>query len=709
MTARKRRLWAVSVGALASSLALLPACGRPAGVTSRSEVAPTALVAARGDARDVVLVTIDTLRADAVSYSGSGKVETPAVDRLAAEGVVFENTHAHAVVTLPSHASILTGLYPYQHGIRDNARFTARADLPSLATILRAQGYRTAAFVSAFPLDRRFGLAAGFDVYDDEYGGARGGAGVEIAERPGEETVSRAVAWWAANGVRPRFLWVHLFAPHFPYEPKEPYASRYRNAPYFGEVASADAQLASLLDALRAPAARSLLLVVTSDHGESLGEHGEETHGLFAYEATLRVPLVVWAPGMLRSGRVRGHARHVDVLPTVCDLLGFAAPPGLPGRSLFSEAADDGSYFEALSAHLNRGWAPLVGRIESGMKAIRLPVPELYDLARDPAEARNLAAGEGRRHREILDGIPPDVVDALEPGLLDDEEAARLRSLGYVAGGARASPPVFDATTDPKNLVQYERVIDRALGAWNQGDTRGAVDLLRDLVARQPRMAVAVAHLASMYADLGRLDEAVDLLSRAVSAGIADEEMRVKLALDLARVGRAERGWEVLARDRESPNPETQSALGRVAAQLGRQGEARRHFERALALDPTYPEGLVDLGTLLLSAGDLAGARTHLERALAQNAASAEGWNVLGVVRLKNGDAGGARAAWEKAVAADPRYPEALFNLALACGRAREYDRAERLLEQYAGLVDAAESARARAMIGQLRAARGSR
>src|SRR5262245_34782507 len=217
-----------------ASLLLACSCSGPA---PRPELAASALVSARGGGRDVVLVTIDTLRADAVSYSGSGKVATPAIDRLASEGVVFDNAHAHAVVTLPSHPSILPGLYPYQHGIRDNARFTARRDLVTLATILRSSGYRTAAFVSAFPLDRRFGLAAGFDVYDDEYGGTPSGAGAELAERPGEATVARAVAWWGESAGRPRFLWVHLFTPHFPYAPREPFASRYRSAPYYGEAA----------------------------------------------------------------------------------------------------------------------------------------------------------------------------------------------------------------------------------------------------------------------------------------------------------------------------------------------------------------------------------------------------------------------------------------------------------------------------------------
>ena len=689
-------------------VAITWACGGATPPVVRED-SPRRLLRTRG-ARDVLLVTIDTLRHDAVGYSGSGKVATPNIDRLAADGVVFETAHAHAVVTLASHASILTGLYPYQHGIRDNARFTLRDGLPTLALVLRNVGYGTAAFVSAFPLDRRFGLARGFEVYDDQYGGTRS-SDIRIAERPGEETVARALAWWNANAARPRFMWVHLFTPHFPYEPKEPFATRYRDAPYYGEVAQADAQLEPLLAALRERGAKPALLVLTADHGESLGEHGEQTHGLFAYEATLRVPLVMWAPGMLDRGRVRAHARHVDLVPTICDLLSLKAPPGLAGRSLFSDTREDGSYFEAMSAHLNRGWAPLLGRIDSGMKAISLPLPELYDLEVDPTEAHNLVEKDRERHRAILAALPPSVTVAVEPGRLDEEEIARLRSLGYLAGG-NAPPPSAredDPSLDPKNLIESEYIIDRALTSWRKLDTDGAIRLLTDLVARQPRMAVAYSHLASMYTDLGRLDEAVTTLSRAAAAGVADEEMRVKLALALSRNGHADHAWNVLSGDGESTDPETQSALGRIAAELGRMDEARRRFERALELDSTYPEGLVDLGTFLLNAGDLAGARSRLEQGLAQNPDIAEGWNALGVVRLKSGEESGARQAWEKAVEADPRYPDALFNLALAYEHSGEYDRQASALEKYIGLVEGEDRERATRMLRQIRGVAGRR
>ncbi|HEX9667991.1 MAG TPA: sulfatase, partial [Thermoanaerobaculia bacterium] len=234
--------------------------------------------AARG--ADVVLVTLDTLRHDALGFAGNREVETPALDALAAAGRVYPQAHAHNVVTLPSHANILTGLYPHQHGVRDNSGFTLAPRFPTLATLLRGAGYATAAFVAAFPLDARFGLGRGFDVYDDRYPEGSAPTAFVIAERPGDQVVAPALAWWRANAGKKRFLWVHLYDPHAPYAPPEPFASRYAADPYLGEVAATDAFLAPLLGPFLAGEEEPALVAVTADHGEALGDHGEVSHGL---------------------------------------------------------------------------------------------------------------------------------------------------------------------------------------------------------------------------------------------------------------------------------------------------------------------------------------------------------------------------------------------------------------------------------------------
>jgi arylsulfatase A-like enzyme len=336
----------------------------------------------------VLLITVDTLRADAIGAYGDKGGATPHLDRLAAAGVRFDRAHAHNVVTLPSHANILSGRYPIDHGVRDNAGFRFPASLDTAATILKSRGYRTGAFISAFPLDSRFGLARGFDVYDDGFVDATPRPAFLEQERKGSETVGRAVKWRQAQGSEPTFSWVHVYEPHFPYRPPEPFAARFRSDPYEGEVAAVDAELAPLIDPIldAGPDARTLV-IVTADHGESLGEHGEATHGIFAYEATLRVPLIVYAPQLLGPRVVSSLARHVDVLPTILDAVGVDIPTDLRGQSLLPVARGEpdkievDSYFEALSASLNRGWAPLTGIMRGTLKYIDLPVPELYDEA----------------------------------------------------------------------------------------------------------------------------------------------------------------------------------------------------------------------------------------------------------------------------------------------------------------------------------------
>ncbi|MFL6197532.1 MAG: sulfatase, partial [Thermoanaerobaculia bacterium] len=306
------------------------------------------------EAVDVILVTIDTLRADALGVSGNPDASTPVLDRLAGAGRLYVNAHSHNVVTLPSHVNILTGRYPYQHGVRDNSGFTVPEGIPTLATLLKQAGYATGAFVGAYPLDARFGLNRGFDDYDDHYPRGSNPSEFVIAERRGDQVVAPALAWWRSQAGRPRFLWVHLYDPHASYDPPEPFKSRFAAKPYLGEVAASDSFLAPLLepmlDGKETPALVPALVIITGDHGEALGDHGELTHGLFAYESTLHVPLIVWGAGV-HPGRDERWARHVDIVPTILERLGVDIPKDLPGRSLLeppSKEPED-SYFEALS------------------------------------------------------------------------------------------------------------------------------------------------------------------------------------------------------------------------------------------------------------------------------------------------------------------------------------------------------------------------
>jgi len=657
------------------------------------------------EGRDVLIVTIDTWRHDAAGFSGAGKVVTPALDRLAAAGRVFDFAHAHAVVTLPSHASILTGRFPHEHGIHDNAGYKLDPALPTMASLLNEEGWATAAFVSAFPLDRRFGLAHGFETYDDEYDGYAPQA-FTPPERPGAETVRRALHWWDANRGTPRLMWVHVFTPHYPYDPGPPWDDEYAGTPYYGDVARADHELAPLIDRVLDAADRDIVVILTSDHGEGLDEHGEQTHGLFAYETTLKVPLVLYAAGDVPPSRDDRSARHVDILPTVLELTGLTPPEGLPGRSLVDAWEDEPtSYFEALSPWINRDWAPLHGTIASRHKAIRLPLGELYDLEADPDEVNNLIEQERRDWGRFLLGIPDPASAPEARAALDEETIEKLGALGYVA----ASPVrrnEYGPDSDPKNLIRFDQLLSKALGNFRDGHHDVAIALLRRIMHEQPSMGLAYAHLAFFYSDLGRTGEAIEVLQGALSNGASNESIRRKLALALLSEGRPDEGYDVLIVDTDSDDPETQSALGRVAAHQGRSDDAMARFRRALELDPSFPTASMDMGILLMGQGRFDDARPLLERALEQDAYLAEAWNALGVIESHANRVGAAVSAWRRAIDADPRMVDAFYNLGLMLGRSGDTRGAIEALRRYSELVSGDQRREAERMLAELESMR---
>ncbi|HEY0781835.1 MAG TPA: sulfatase-like hydrolase/transferase, partial [Thermoanaerobaculia bacterium] len=510
---------------------------RPAESVPAPAAAAPAKPAAPG--ADVVLITIDTLRADALGFAGNQRVATPVLDRLAATGRVFTNAHAHNVVTLASHANILTGLYPFQHGIRDNSGFVLPATVPTLATILHERGYHTGAFVGAYPLDSRFGLTRGFDVYDDHYPRGSNPDDFVIAERRGDQGVAAALPWWNKQAGSRRFLWLHLYDPHAAYSPPEPFASRFRDAPYLGEVSAVDSFLKPLLEPFLAGKERPALIVVTADHGESLGEHGELTHGLFAYEATLKVPLVLWGVGVApgRDGRM---ARHVDVVPTVLALLGMPRRKDLPGQMLLGAppAAAETSYFESLSTNLNRGWAPLRGVLAGNRKLVDLPIPELYDLAADPAEKHNLFDSDRRTAFALRQTLPSESVWPPRKGAVSAEESARLKSLGYSTGSA-AAKATYTAADDPKNLVGLDHKLHQVVDLYSRGRYEEAAALAGTVIAEHPSLPEAYEHKALALRQLERSPEAIETLRRGLAAGGGRESLRRQLGLALAEAGRA--------------------------------------------------------------------------------------------------------------------------------------------------------------------------
>ncbi len=622
----------------------------------------------------VLLITIDTLRADALGVYGNKTVATPWMDRLARGGVRFEQARAHNVVTLPSHANILSGRYPLDHGIRDNAAFRFPKGADTLATILGRAGYRTGAFVSAFPLDSRFGLDRGFDVYDDRLGDPEKRAGFLMQERSGRQTVEAARAWLVAQGRAKTFLWVHLYEPHFPYAPPEPFATRFASDPYHGEVSLTDSVLQPLLEPLIAKGEDSQTLVVlTSDHGEGLGEHGEATHGIFAYETTLRVPLIFHAPAMVGPSVVSGQVRHIDLLPTILDALELNAPSGLQGRSLWPAASGRDlepapSYFEAMSSALNRGWAPLAGLVRERYKLIDLPIPELFDLDLDPNETRNLAATEPQRFEEIRAQLTR--IRAADRGLTKQAESAetreRLRALGYVA--ASSAPPSTKQPTeadDPKRLISLDAELEEVVALYEAGDIGSALVKAQQVVSARPDMALALQYLGFLQREAGDIEAAVISLRRAVTAGPEDGNVAALLGAYLTEAGRPREAADVLRVYAEAGAPDLEVLMVRGGAQarLGRTEEAVATFEKALALDPTNAQAKANLGTVYLLTRDHVRARRLMEEAIRLEPDISRAHNALGVIAFETGHQREAISHWKRSIEINPKEWDTLSNL----------------------------------------------
>jgi choline-sulfatase len=612
------------------------------------------------DERNILLVTVDSLRADAVGAYG-GRASTPNLDRLAARGARFTFAHAHAVVTLAAHGSILTGRYPYEHGLRDSAGYRLAPTEPTAATRLKQRGFVTGAFIGGSPLDRRFGLGIGFDVYDDRMAGDDVAGDFTMPARPAGDVVASAVKWIGGQAGR-WFSWVHLFDPHAPHEPSAEWRQRYPNDPYFGEVSSTDAALGVLLNEV-ARQTRPTLIVVTADHGESLGEHGEPTHGLFAYESTLHVPLVVAElGGSRRTPRgltLDGPVRHIDILPTFLDAIGAPGDAGLSGASLLplidgSVVPDRPSYFEAMTANLTRGWAPLRGVVANRQKYIDLPVTELYDLVDDPQEQRNILTLRTERGEVFLNTLK--FFSTTAPNRPREETEAvrnRLRSLGYTGSTVIPTRDRYTDADDPKQLVPLEQAMHRAANAYMQGRASEAIAIYQGIVESRPNTADAYRRLAYVQWNSGDAAAAIATLEAAVKQGVTRSELRVRLAQYLSRSGRADRAVALL--EGAAENLDALNELALAFAATGRSADAIQIFKQMLELDPDNAEAHANLGALQLRLRDLGAAEAALRRAIELDPARPAPHVDLGSVLAETGRTAEARSAWTRALGLSPK------------------------------------------------------
>ncbi len=642
--------------------------------------------------QNILLVTIDTLRGDALSSYG-GPAHTPNLDALASHGARFTFAHAHAVVTLVSHTSILTGELPYQHGMRDNSGYRVKDGTATLATRLKALGFATGAFVGGFPLTKRFGLTPGFDVYDDQMPEVKGDQTFSMPERPANEVVSRAVTW---IGRQPGkfFSWVHVFDAHSPYRPPPPFDAEYSAQPYYGEVAWIDQSLGPLFERL-ATLSRPTTVIVTADHGESLGDHGEATHGMFAYESTLHVPLIVATVTPHQSRATRGvvidaPVRHMDIVPTVLDMVAAPADSSLAGASFrdlirSGSGADRPSYFESMTYNLVRGWAPLRGVLVSRDKYIDLPIPELYNLAVDPREMQNLATSNADRTRVLLGTLKTyDMSPPNRPGRATSDEVANLKALGYISGSAPARDHYTEAD-DPKNLASLDRDLHSATEFSQSGHTQEAIALLKKVIGERPDTADAYMSLSYQYWQMGQVADAIATLEGGLKAGAPDRDIRIRLGIYLAESHTDyQRAIAVLEGLPES-DVEALNALGIAYIDAKRFADAKRTLTKALVLDPTNGLALQNLGVGALSDFEAGGkrntallndAQAALSRSLVADPTLAGAYTAYGVTMSYMNKKSEAVEAWKKAVELDPSDGNTLYNLWLELAKAGRRDEA---------------------------------
>lgn len=589
---------------------------------------------------NVVLVTIDTLRPDRLGCYGYTKAATPNLDKLARNGALFENAVTHVPLTAPSHASIFTGTYPPVHKVRDNGGFVLDGPQATLAEILQRKGWDTAAFIGASVLKRSFGFSRGFTLFDDQMPKLEPGQpSGDYAERRAGAVVDKAADWLRGQTGRPYFLWVHVFDPHSPYDSPSPFREQFRGRAYDGEVAYTDRELGRLFDAVaRKPGSENTLLVVLSDHGESLQDHGEFSHGVFLYDATLRIACILSGPGIPKGARVKQQARAVDVLPTILDFIGEKPLAYAQGASLvpaMNGKPDPNvwSYAESLYPMINMGWAELRGIRTNRWKYVRAPKPELYDLSSDPAETANVfeehpeevKALEARLRSVAADG------EKVETAMIDRRTMEQLKSLGYVGGSSHAQYTLQSKGTDPKDRTDVLRLLYLAISPDWAGKTSERIPLLRKALAKDPGNPTIYYHLGDEYSKAGRIVDAINLYEQGARHGIGE-------------------AW-------------LYSRLGNLYIQRGNRQEAIAAFENAARRNPSDCESLSDLGMAYLDTGRPADAERVYKWCLATGDAFAPAYNGLGLAAVEKRDMAAARGYFEKAVQADPDLLEAQLNL----------------------------------------------
>ena len=571
----------------------------------------------------IILISIDTLRADRLPAYGYQGTKTPHIDRLVRDAVLFENAYSHSPQTLPAHTSMLSGLLPFDHGVRDNIGFSVKSGQRFLQHVLKEAGYATAGFVSAYVLRQQTGFSQGFDHYDDELPAASPELPLGQVQRPGASTVAAAVRWIEQAPSEKLFAFVHIYEPHRPYDPPERFTA---GSPYDGEVNYSDEIVGQLLDSLRRnnlydPAT----IVLLSDHGEGLGDHGEDEHGIFLYRETIRIPLVIKLAGS-RGGnrRVSSPVQQIDLVPTILDLVGLDVPRNLRGRVLrpildgTGPVARTGIYSESLSPRYHFGWSELYALTDDRYRFIRAPRNELYDVAKDPGERRSIASERPEVHDAMRAALEHLIANAAidAPSAVSDSDRQKLAALGYVGTLTGAALQTDgDDLPDPKDKVAVLQKYKKATDLAGARQFAEATVILRDLLREDPQMTDVWVQLAGFYERLGRWSDAVAAYKEGVKSNPKSAASLTGAASVLFRIGKLDdaRAHAELAID-VAPSA-AHDILSRIAVAAGDAETARREARLAHAADSTLPTPDVIEGMILHKEGRYAAAIPHFLKA----------------------------------------------------------------------------------------------
>jgi choline-sulfatase len=681
---RSGRLGYVLAGALLAG-ALLAAWWLRRPPADAREVVQRSWAAKGVQKPNVLLITLDTTRADHLGAYGYGDVETPNIDALARRGVLFAQAMSPAPLTLPAHSSIMTGTYPTYHGVRVNGNTALGPAQTTIAETLSKRGYATGAWVAAFVLDGRWGLNQGFDLYDDRFDlGKYKHLDLGTVQRPANEVVDAALPWLEAHKQGPFFAWVHLYDPHTPYEPPEPFRSKYERRGlrglYDGEIAFTDQQVGRVLSWLKASGLESrTVVVVMGDHGEALGSHGEASHGYFVYDYALHVPFLLATPfDALRGIRVDAQVSSVDVLPTLFELLGIDVPARVHGRSLLpvmlDPARDSGAYAygESMTPNLQFGWSSLHALRSNRYKLIKAPSPELYDLAADPGEATNVIARYPAVVEDLTRRLDRLMVEtgkeAPEPEAadLDKETLERLAALGYVGGPvASRSSGMSQPLADPKDKLQVFTEVQKAGELILEEKYGEAAQALESALREEPKMPQALLMLGGAYSELGRNKEAREQFDRVLKDDPQSVQALVGTANVLMREGRTDDVITLCKRtlSLDDRNTQAHALLGEVYAGRNQPVQALPHFEKAVEVQPKLTQNRLNLAGALIEVAQYDKAESLLRQIVAEYPRFPLAQFHLGLLYEERGQLREARAAYEAELSAYPRRFKARFNL----------------------------------------------